>query len=211
MSQPTQTRNARFTAAFVRGVIWAVLAISLLVGAVTLATGAVTTVDSIASNSIRLSLVAEQTLPAAADRGESHIVEGAYETAGVLVTDLPVGIAALASAASIVQILTQVAVAACGALLAWRLLRKQLFRRSLSITVTLAGAALLTGGIFSQGFGSLAAAMAAGDLNGGQHPGFWPIAGRIDGTTLFFGLVLLLVGLAFEYGERLQRDTEGLV
>ena len=45
----------------------------------------------------------------------------------------------------------------------------------------------------------------------GSRRGLWPLAGRFDLTFLGVGLVLLLVGLAFEYGERLQRDTEGLV
>ena len=67
------------------------------------------------------------------------------------------------------------------------------------------------GGFISQGSGSLATAMAASELNGAGRDGIWPVAGSIDFTFVAFGVVLMLVGLAFEYGERLQRDTEGLV
>ena len=58
----------------------------------------------------------------------------------------------------------------------------------------------------------LASWMAADQLNGNSTgDGFWPMIGTVDGAPFGIGICLLLVGLAFEYGERLQRDTEGLV
>lgn len=54
--------------------------------------------------------------------------------------------------------------------------------------------------------------MGADQLNDSSTvQGFWPLIGSMDGTPLGIGVGLLLVGLAFEYGEGLQRDTEGLV
>jgi len=41
--------------------------------------------------------------------------------------------------------------------------------------------------------------------------GFWPIQAAVDGGPIWIGVVMMLIGLAFEYGERLQRDTAGLV
>ena len=115
------------------------------------------------------------------------------------------------AAAALVGVLTRVAIATLIALLSWRLLRGAVFARSLSFVAVIAGGALLIGGALTQGLGSLADAMAAADLNGPGGRGFGPLAGRLDFTTIVTGLILLLVGLAFEYGERLQRDTEGLV
>ena len=53
--------------------------------------------------------------------------------------------------------------------------------------------------------------MAPSELDGAGRDGIWPVTGSIDFTFVSFGVVLMLVGLAFEYGERLQLDTEGLV
>ncbi|HEX3680319.1 MAG TPA: hypothetical protein VHU90_11410 [Galbitalea sp.] len=64
--------------------------------------------------------------------------------------------------------------------------------------------------VLSQAGVALASGAAAKELNGGGN-GFWPLAGRFDPTLAIFGIVLLLVGLAFEYGTRLQKETEGLV
>jgi hypothetical protein len=57
----------------------------------------------------------------------------------------------------------------------------------------------------------MATGLAANDLNGDSIDGFWPVAGRFDPSFLGPAFALLLVGLAFEFGERLQRETEGLV
>ena len=71
---------------------------------------------------------------------------------------------------------------------------------------------IVSGGLVSGGVGMLASWMATDQLNGrSTGGGFWPIIGAVDGAPLVIGLIILLVGLAFEFGERLQRDTEGLV
>jgi len=41
--------------------------------------------------------------------------------------------------------------------------------------------------------------------------GFWPMAFSGDLSPIGFGLALLIVASAFEYGERLTRQTDGLV
>jgi hypothetical protein len=194
-----------------RGILWSVFAGAIALGAGGLAFGGLAVGSGLASGHTALSLIADGAMPENADAGTATIVSGAFDTASVVVGDLSAAVVALATAAKVAAILTGAAVAASVALLAWRLLRRAPFRRSLSLTVTIAGAVLLIGGVFSAGAGSLAAAMAAGELNASTLDGFWPIAGRVDGSSIALGVVLLLVGLAFEHGERLQRDTEGLV
>ena len=211
MSQLNQLRNRGVISALDRVIVWAILFVSVLAGLFGLVRGGVIVSSEVASGEISLALIANQPLPAKADIGTPRIVAGSYATADVTVSGLSFGVSSLAIATQIVNTLTQAAIAASIAFLAWRVLRARPFTRSLSLTVMFAGSALLVGGLFSQGFGSVAAAMAAGELNGPTARGFWPLAGRIDGTPLAFGVVLLLVGVAFEYGERLQRDTEGLV
>ena len=213
MSQTNQLAGRGFTARTTRIVVWLGLAAAVVVGGITLVGGVTEIVSALVDNRTALTLIAGQPLPAAAEASSSgsRIIEGSFETAQVIVTELPFGISVLAAAAALADVLTRVAIATLIALLSWRLLRGAVFARSLSIVAAIAGSALLIGGIFTQGFGSLAAAMAAADLNGSGGRGFWPIAGRLDFTTIVTGLILMLVGLAFDYGERLQRDTDGLV
>ena len=213
MPQTDQLAGRGFTARTIRVVVWLGLAAAVLVGGITLVVGITEIGSGLVNNRTALTLIAEQPLPAAAEASSSgsRIIEGSFETAQVIVADLPFGISALAAAAALVDVITRVTIATLVALLSWRLLRGAVFARSLSLGAVVAGGALLIGGVLTQGFGSLAAMMAAADLNGPGVRGFWPLAGGLDFTTIVTGLILLLVGLAFEYGERLQRDTEGLV
>jgi hypothetical protein len=213
MSPTDQLAGRGFAARTVRTSVWLCFAVAILVGGITLVVGVTEIGSGLVNNRTSLTLVGDWRLPAAAEASSSssRIIDGSFATAHVMVADLPFGISVLAAASALVDVLTRVAIAALIALLCWRLLRGVVFARSLSLVAALAGGALLIGGVFTQGFGSLAAAMAAADLNGQGGRGFWPLAGRLDFTMIVTGLILLLVGLAFEYGERLQRDTAGLV
>ena len=213
MPQIDQLAGRGVAARATRVVVWLGLAAAVLVGGITLMVGVSEIVSGLVNNQTALTLIADRPLPAAAQASSSgsRIIEGNFETAHVIVTDLPFGISVLAAAAALVGVLTRVAIATLIALLSWWLLRGAVFARSLSFVAVVAGGALLIGGALTQGLGSLADAMTAADLNGPGGRGFWPLAGRLDFTTIVTGLILLLVGLAFEYGERLQRDTEGLI
>ena len=195
----------------VRGMLWAFLAGAVVIAVAILILGTQVTIHTLSSGRVPLNLVALHPLAPATDAGTARIVSGAYETASVTVSQLSPGTVALAITSSIANMLTQAAIALLVALLAWRVLRGRMFRRSLSYAAIIAGGILLVGGMLAQGAGSLATGIAASELNGGSGRGLWPLAGRFDLTFLGVGVVLLLVGLAFEYGERLQRDTEGLV
>lgn len=163
MSTPQQVRSRGATTTVVRGIVWVVFALTILVGVLTLVFGT---------------------------------------------TDVVVVLTTVGGAAAM---LTQAALCAAVAVLAWRVPRRNPFRRSVSLAVTCAGAILLVGGMISQAANSIATGLAASELNVSGSRGFWPLAGRFDPTFLVIGVVLLLVGLAFEYGERLVRDTDGLV
>ncbi|MHC5797790.1 hypothetical protein ACVXZ4_16700 [Lacisediminihabitans sp. FW035] len=209
MSQTDQLAGKGALVAASRVTVWIFLALAVAAGLFTLVFGLGAVISSLASGTTPLTLALDHTLPAAADRGSASIVSGGYDSASVVVSGLDSGTVALATIARVAGVLTQAAIAASIALLAWRLLRGRAFRRSLSLIVAISGAILLIGGLLYGGLGLLAAWMAADQLNGVR--GFWPIIGTVDGTPLGIGVCLLLVGLAFGYGERLQRDVEGLV
>jgi hypothetical protein len=210
MADKTLIAGSRTTVTLARGILWGFFGIALIVGILSLIGGAVSISQHLASGYTQLTLVADKPLPAAVSHGGALFVHGLYASASVKVHGLSGGIVALETSAEIAIVLVEASLSALVALLAWRLLRGGLFRRSISLAVTAAGVILTIGGLVSQAGVALAGGAAASELNGGGN-GFWPLAGRFDPTLTVFGIVLLLVGLAFEYGERLQKETEGLV
>ncbi|TFC00826.1 hypothetical protein E3O42_12040 [Cryobacterium adonitolivorans] len=77
--------------------------------------------------------------------------------------------------------------------------------------VTLFADALLLGTVLWQGFGGLGRMIAAGELNGDAPGGFWPLATLVDLAPGGTGVVLLVAAAAISMGQRLQRETDGLV
>ena len=215
-----QQSGPRSNARTARVMVWPIFGASVLAGVAIVVVGTLSVIDSLVSGRIALLLSAAGQLPAEADAGPARIVEGGYESATVVLENLSGGAVAVAVAAAVIGMLTQAAVAGAIALLAWRLLRPGTFSRSLSLGVAFVGGELLIGGILAVGLGGFASVMAAEELNadGAGLDGFWPVAASLDLGPLVLGFVLMLVGLAFEAGEKLQedntrlrRDTDGLV
>jgi len=206
-------RTSRRTTAelFTRGLLWTVFWLSASSAVLGLLLGGIRTVFELAEGTTTTELVVSGALPAAADRGDATLESGAYETAIVEVSDLSAGTDALVALARAATVLTGTAVAVSIAVLCWSLLRQRTFGPGLSRTVTVGGAVVLITGILGIGLGTLGSWMVADELNGGGSDGFWPIRAAVDGSPIWIGVVMMLIGLAFEYGERLQRDTAGLV
>ena len=196
-----------------RAIVWAIFGIAVLVLGGTLALSIWGIVESLGSGTVALTLSTAQSLPAEADQGSAALLRGEFDSASVVVGGLDAGAFAIALVSKIALALTQLAIAASVALLSWSLVKARPFRRSLSVTVTLSGAIVLIGGILAAGLGVLASWMVADQLNDPDAglDGFWPILAGVDPTFIAIGVALLLAGLAFEYGNKLQRDTEGLV
>jgi len=132
----------------------------------------------------------------------------------------------LLAAGVLVQGLTQLAVTAAVHLLATRLLSGEPFQPAMSRAISLTAAALIAGGLLWQvlfGVGEFMAARQVLEAGGWSWPAdlgledpsvllpqprlgltieFWPI---------FTGMALAAVAAAFRHGERLQRETAGLV
>ena len=216
MSVNELTQNTPVAAAS-RVVVWIVLAASTLSGLIALGLGTASIVTSAAAGRITLALTTLGPLPAEADAGTGRLVTGQYESAQVTVENLTPGTLTTFLSGQAIGVLTQVSLAVALAVLCWALLRPAPFRRSLSGVVVTAGAVVLIGGILQLGLSTLSSWMVADQLNGSDtgpgtgDPGFWPLMADVNATFLGVGVALLLAGLAFEYGERLQRDTAGLV
>lgn len=210
MTNTSLIAGPRPIVAITRVIIWAVFFIAVLVGLACLIFGTITIWQQVTSGYTQLTLVANKAVPPTMHSGYLYFANGVYTNALVKARGLSAVVVTLVTTAAIATVLIQVALSGLVALLAWRLLRGGLFRRSISRAVTAGGLILGIGGMLSQAGVALAGGAAAAELNGGGR-GFWPLAGRFDPTLPVVGLVLVLVGLAFEYGTRLQKDTEGLV
>jgi hypothetical protein len=178
---------------------------------VTLLFGIFAIVHDLASRSATLNLVANKPLPAIALGGSRRLADGSYDVAVVHVTHLDSEILTLNATSEIASTIMQVSLWALVAYLAWRLLHRLALRRSLSILVGVAGVILVIGGAIQSATNAITPSLAAKMLDDAGHNHFWPLAGRFDPSLIGTGFVLMIIAYVFEYGAKLQKDTEGLV
>jgi len=149
-------------------------------------------------------------------RYEAHTDAGAgimsagFDSATVVAGGLSDGTRALLTGGVIADaVATAVSIGA----VAWFLLlliRNRPFHRSLVAASLAAGSALLIGGILSAGLGGLGRMQAAVELNP-LAGGVFKVGFLVDPWPAVAGLGVLALAFVFRRGERLQRDTEGLV
>ena len=211
MSAPVQIAGRPVTVRLARAALWLVLIGSAIIAILTVTIGVAGLVSDLRSGITTLTLVAGKALPAAAHGGTTHVVRGSYDSATVGLAHSPTAVATLGLISAIGQLLAHTVLAIALGLISWRVLRPRMFRRSLSIQFTLVGALVFLGGVLWQVGAMFADGLAAVALNGSDLHGFWPLAGRLDPTYIVVGFAFVTIGLAFEYGERLQKETEGLV
>ena len=189
-----------------------ILAGGIVYALVVLIVGTVGVVAELVSGTRTLTLPVDVELPAAADSGTATLLHGSFDSAVVTVAELTPASAGLLTAGALIGVVTQLLVAASFVYLAWRLLRREPFLRSLTWAFIGAGAVLLIGTILAQalsGFGGWLVVTELGTSPEGES--FWPMAMNVDLTPVGLAFVLMLVGCAFEYGQKLSRETAGLV
>ncbi|MCS3843009.1 hypothetical protein [Microbacterium sp. AK031] len=103
----------------------------------------------------------------------------------------------------------------CAALwwLGLSLIRQRAFRRSMVPVLATAAFTLVVTAMIAPLFGAFARAQVVEQLaaSGADIAGFWMFLYQLDPTPIGWGIALALVATAFEVGQRLQRETEGLV
>jgi len=180
--------------------------------ALTLGIGVVGIVSELVTGERLLTLPVSQPLPDGADNGPAVIVDGALDSATVLVSHLSATPSALLTAGSIVIVASNLLVMAAFLYLVWRLLRREPFIRSLTWTFVTAGAVLLVGSLVGQTLIQIANLMAMGELGSTvDDPGIWTTVVGLDAAPLGLGFILMLVASAFEYAQKLAAETRGLV
>ena len=180
--------------------------------ALTLIISVIGIVTELVSGERLLTLPVSQPLPAGADNGPATIVDGQVDSATVLVSNLSAVPSALFTAGSIVMVVSNLLVMGAFLYLVWRLLRREPFIRSLTWTFVAAGAVLLIGSLVGQALIQIANLMAMGELGStADDPGIWTTVVGLDAAPLGLGFILMLVGSAFEYAQKLSVETRGLV
>ena len=122
------------------------------------------------------------------------------DMAGITVASLVIAQVALA--------VTVVLVVACGYLLCRNLMRGIAFSRTNSRLITVCSGVILFGWFATTMFGNMGINGAFAALS--EHT-YDNARFGINWTPCFVALALAVVAVAFQTGERLQRDTEGLV
>jgi len=210
MTETIQPSRFRFFNVFTRVTLWGFFGAAILAGLVTVAGFAFELVGDLTSGRIPLNLVVDKALPAAATQCAGCTMTGTFASADVVVKGLSGQVIGLVLVGAITSALVAISISVLVAVLAWRLLRRGFFRRAVTNTVSGVGIVLTVGGIVSKGALAMAGIQAAGEIDG-SGTGYWPLAVDFDPAPMIFGFVLLLVASAFEYGARLQKETEGLV
>ncbi|MGI6877187.1 hypothetical protein [Microbacterium sp. gxy059] len=142
-------------------------------------------------------------------------VDGATLTGADLVLADPPALARwLLLAEGALPALATIGVGIVAFLLALALMRARPFRRRMPVAIATIACLVIAGGIGGQVAGAFGRAEIVRDLSASSPDiteTLWPFLMEIDLAPLGWGLVLALIAGAFSIGQRLQRDTEGLV
>jgi hypothetical protein len=210
---PTLLAGTGSSARATRGILRAALVVAVLVLLAVAAAAVASAVETVRTGVVHTSLEMRGSLPAEADAGPADLRSGAYRTAEVAVGELSGGIVAMHVVRIALDASVGIALAGTVAILARRLLRPDPLARRLSLVVTLAGGTVMVAALLSLGARTAVAWLVGGELNdpAAGLEGFWPTVAEVDLSTIALGFALMIVGLVVEHGERLQRDTRGLV
>ncbi len=186
--------------------IWAILIVGMFVGGLVAGLGLVNAVFRLLDPSrFPIDLLADiplETGDGVIDaHGDSLLVWTDQLTAGPLWL-LTLGDLAAALAIALVT-------ASLGNVL-WRVAQRRPFHRTVQVAALVAGCAVALGSLLAQGLGGLGRMMAAGELNdalgGIALPAF-----EFQPLLPILGFGILALAYVARAGERLQRDTDGLV
>lgn len=147
-------------------------------------------------------------VPGLAD--STAIAAAEYETALLSVVDAPWAARAWLVAETASSILLTVGLCAIVAFVGMKLLAGRPFARTATLSIMTAAILVVVTGTLGQLFGALARAEIV-DYLGAAGNDFYLFLFNFDPAPLAYGFALAVIAGAFQLGERMQRDTEGLV
>ena len=139
--------------------------------------------------------------------------EAHYTTAEATIPLIPGNEASLLAWGEALDSVAVLAVLTLMFLLAFRLTRKSLFSAGSAWVIGVCGTILALAGSASQVIDTIGRTRLADaiGLDQGTGSGYTIFVGTFSFAPAVAGLLLILVAAAFQYGRRLQKDTEGLV
>lgn len=190
-----------------------------VLAAIALAYAVVTVIGSISqllqtlnSTGMHITLDANSPVPPdAAGSGTATILSGSFVGADLIVTGASSTARALLGTGILITGIMHITLAVAFALLCLSLIRGRPFTRSMTWLLSAASGILIIGGMLGQGFIAFAQFMVASELTGDSLQGAFPIAAHINFLPILVGIGLGAVASAFDIGQRMQRDTDGLV
>ncbi|WP_404430608.1 hypothetical protein LG299_12240 [Microbacterium lacus] len=193
--------------------------LTVILSALALVVGAVTTFGE-GSKRILDMPVSAVTRPAFLD-GVAEVTDARYTAAFIEVSGLPAGSLWLLYLEQVLPSFTTVAIAVAVAWIALALLTGRPFTKSLPAAISIAGLAVMVGGLGTQIAAAFARAsvveflgardVTAGSDGSGPHDGFALLSLSLDLAPVGWAFGLLMVAAAFQIGTRLQHETDLLV
>lgn len=172
---------------------------------------AVPAIISLFGDELTITLASSFPVPAGAATGPAQIVSGTFDSAELVVTGIDVGPRIALAGSFAVSALSSFAVAATIVVLCRAILTGRPFVRSVTWLLSTASIALIAGSLIGFGLDTFAMFSIVAALNPDPMEAVFPFTGAWDFAPLLIGLVLGAVATAFHIGQKMQRDTEGLV
>ncbi|PPL19856.1 hypothetical protein [Microterricola pindariensis] len=200
-----QLRRAERGSLFFFAVVAAAYGVLVAVGS------AARIVAVLVAETIEVQMSAVFAVPDSAVTGPARLVSGSFDSALLVLADVSTPARLLLAASALALGLAQVLIAGTIVFASIGLVRGRPFGRSMTWLLATASITLIAGGLLGYALGIAAQFTIAAELNPDPVGSVFPFAGGFDLTIVFVGVVLGVVAAAFEIGERMQRDTDGLV
>ena len=178
-----------------------------LYGAVVLITGVFGTIAALSAESVTLPQPVDAAIPSSTAADGTTLVEGTYRMSDITVTGLGAGVRALLAGSRVLDLSMHLTVAIGVILLCVALAKGRPFIPLMRRALIVISMTVIVGGLLGSGLLGFANMEIAHSLDRAE----FPMVANIDFTAAIVGVALALVAAAFELGERLQRDSEGLV
>jgi hypothetical protein len=190
--------------------LWLFTGMAAFVG-VAVAVSAVPAIVELFGEQVPVSLSASMTVPADAATGSASIVSGSFDRADLVVSGIDVWPRVALAASVAMSALSSVAVAATVVALCLGILSGRPFVRSVTWLLATASIVLIAGSLLAALFDMIAMFSIVAALNPDPSDAVFPFRSEFDFTPLLIGLVFGAVATAFQLGQKMQRDAEGLV
>jgi hypothetical protein len=178
-----------------------------LYGAVVLITGVFGTIAALSAESVTLPQPVDATIPGSTATDGTTLAEGTFRMSDITVTGLDAGVRALLAGSRVLDLSVHLTVAIGVILLCFALVKGRPFIPLMRRMLIVISMTVIVGGLLGSGLLGFANMEIAHSLDRAE----FPMVANIDFTAAIVGVALALVAAAFELGERLQRDSEGLV